>query len=212
MSFSKLILPASAALLFACSPDIASNTYFCGPEGLCPPGLQCSYNAESTLAYSCDLPNAVKDFECGTANADVEPDDTTENAFDLGALACGSQLFFPEHGCIENGTDIDHFKFRREQLCQGEDPHVAIRLQASIAAAPLSLTLLGEDGSPVGSATDCSDGSDIAKGLQTLCLDATDLPAETFTIRIQVDDAAGSDCDGKCLFNRYSLSLSSPSR
>ena len=62
-------------LLAACSPEIVSGAYLCGPEASCPDGQEC--NGEDNV---CVLPGGAKPFGCGDKITEVEPNDVGAKA------------------------------------------------------------------------------------------------------------------------------------
>src|SRR5436305_1499322 len=82
-------------VLVACSPDIASGTYFCGPEEACPSNQVCS-PANNT----CVLPSTTQPFACETAN--VTGDDSPGAGQAIAGLGCVS-LPNVVIGCLPEG-------------------------------------------------------------------------------------------------------------
>ena len=139
----------------ACSPEITSDTYYCGPNGLCPPELACERSSEENFTYNCVLEEAAQEFSCPTLTLDQEPDDDLMSALDVGLLSCGAQKTFTSWGCIGSADDVDHFRFSRDSDCMSR-PKVAISLRYPIGAIGLSIELLDSSNSSVASGVSCT--------------------------------------------------------
>ncbi len=190
-----------------CTPEIDRNTYFCGPDGFCPPNLSCQFGSAQTFSYNCVLPRETLDFSCPVPSADEEPDDTPAQAQDLGEIACGEQVQFANWGCIEDGDDVDTFRFVRPTSCNGGDPRAKATLRFPVGGSPLAIELVDDSGQVLSRGEICTsqDG-----GTEQLCIDHRDLAPGTYDLRIKLDESANADCDGRCRFNRYQLVVASP--
>tara|TARA_R110002096_G_scaffold299503_2_gene494011 strand:- start:84205 stop:84837 length:633 start_codon:yes stop_codon:yes gene_type:complete len=208
MSRIALLIWAALALT-SCKPEISSNTYFCGPDSLCPPGLACQLGDNGSFAYNCVSANEVRDFSCPSQTADVEPDDEAGQAREMGEIGCGEQLQFDDWGCIEDATDVDTFEFIRPTECNGSNPHTRVTLRAPLGAAPLGIELLDEAGQVLTTGELCTTQQD-QTGTEQVCIENGDLAPGTYRLRIFVNDAANADCDGTCAFNHYQLVIASP--
>ena len=193
-----------AALLAAgCSPEIGTGTYFCGPERLCPPDLECN---DQTV--TCEVPAEVEAFACPTASNLEEPDDDLASARDLGTLACGIiDPLIDEPGCVPQAGDVDLFKFVYDEECSGADPHVSVVVRFPIAHVPLTLELLDGDGAVLQEAELCTSSAD-RTGTDRVCLESR-LTSGTYYLRVRAADG-GPDCDGTCHYNRYQVAMSLP--
>ncbi len=196
----------------ACAPDIATNSYFCGPEGLCPPKQSCNFGEFPDIAYSCQLPESVSAFRCAGAPLDQEPDDTQEQGTALGELQCETRQNLPSFGCITSATDVDHFVFNKSASCGGDNPQVQARIQFPIGAAPVSVQLLDATGATLRTGEFCSSQVETDTGMESRCITTPDLEAGTYTLRISLDSEANANCSGECDFNRYKLVLAASSR
>lgn len=207
----RLLIPLSLALTLtlACKPEITSNTYFCGPERNCPPGLACQEGQLESFPFSCVGPLSVTSFSCPQPSGDHEPDDTSETAQDLGELECGSQLELSNWGCISTANDVDHFSLQRDALCAGDESRFRGKLRYPLGLAPLSLELLDASGMIMATAELCTSAVDTS-GSDERCIEVSDLAPGTYTLRVSVDSDANADCDGDCAYNRYQLFASVP--
>jgi hypothetical protein len=187
----------------ACTPDIGTNTYFCGPERLCPPDLECN-DAEVT----CVLPSQTEAFSCPANANDAEPDDDLASAFDLGSLSCGQfDPLIDEPGCVPDASDVDLYRFEYDAECAGTDPHIDVKVRFPIALVPLTLELLDADGAVLQVGELCTPSND-QTGSDRLCLEGR-LASGTYFLRIRSADGA-PDCDGTCHYNRYQVAFSLP--
>lgn len=203
-------------LVSACTPEITSDTYSCGPEMLCPPKLACHLGPlqsddsleSARFAYSCVTTLIAGPFACSDVTSDQEPDDEPSAGLDLTALACGSQFEFTDWGCIAQSDDVDHYRFSIPTACLGNDPRFQANLRYPIGTAPLTLDLLDASGTVISSAELCSNSS-TEGGIEASCLIVPNLPVGDYVLRVKLDPVGTADCDGECAFNRYQLRLSS---
>ncbi|MBL4632780.1 MAG: hypothetical protein JKY56_02850 [Kofleriaceae bacterium] len=211
-SRTTLFVFALALSAAACAPDIETNTYFCGPEGLCPPGQSCNFGEFPDMTYSCQLPESVFAFRCAGVPTDQEPDDTIEEGTSLGELQCDSRQSLPSFGCITTATDVDHFVFSKSTSCGGDNPNIQIEIQFPIGAAPVSVQLVDSAGATLSTGEFCSSEEETDNGLESRCIDTPDLAEGTYALRITLDSEANASCSGECEFNRYKLVLAAKSR
>lgn len=199
----KIAIAIAGAALAACTPDIGTSTYYCGPERLCPPDLECN-----DANFTCELPSLVQAFECPAASNDAEPDDDLDTARDLETLSCG--VFDPlqdEAGCVPAAGDVDLYKFEYDDQCSGSDPHIEVKVRFPIAHVPLTLELLDDAGQVMQEAELCTASND-QTGMERVCLEAR-LSSGTYYLRVRVPDNA-PDCDGACHYNFYRIAFSLP--
>lgn len=196
------VLVAAIALSAACSPDIGTGTYFCGPDRLCPPDLECDDNT-----FVCESRQGADRFECPAGSESSEPDDSRGDALEAGPIACGAPLF-PQvvTGCVADAEDRDHIAFELEQECTGEDPHVEITLRYPIALVALEMSLLDEDGDVVADGEICTLSGD-ATGMERVCIDR---PLDPGAYVLRIRSTGVGDCDGDCPHNQYVLDISYP--
>lgn len=206
----------------ACKPNITTDTYFCGPEELCPPKLSCHLGPlqsepppeglppePARFAYTCVTSVSAKNFSCSENTSDQEPDDEPAMALDLMAISCGSHVVQADWGCIDEALDRDHYRFSLVDTCFENNPRFEATLSYPLGTAPLSLDLLDDSGAIIASGSICSASSDEG-GTEERCIDLPDLPVGEYVLRVQIDTAGNADCDGDCAFNRYRLLLSTP--
>lgn len=203
------LLGLLALSVSGCKPEITGETYFCGPEGLCPPNLSCQFGDHEDFAYNCVNELSADDFSCPEVTSDREPDNLAAEALDVGVLTCGSQFAFADWGCIDQGTDVDHFLLTRASVCVGSDPHFKASLRYPVGSAPLSLVLLDAAGESVAQGELCTPDFDTS-GTELRCIESRDLPVGDYTLRVELDPQANADCDGACRYNHYQLFISSP--
>jgi hypothetical protein len=196
----RALVVAAGLALAACSPQIDKGTYFCGPERLCPPDLECD-----EPSFTCEAPSLAEPFACPDGSEATEPDDAIDAAYDAGATRCGEPLSNAQRGCIvDDDTDLMRFEYVAD--CAGSDPHLEVSLRFPIAFAPLGVDLLDDAGEVVATAELCTGPSDFT-GSEVLCL-TTRPPAGVYYLRVQLAD--GPDCDGDCRFNQYYLDVTTP--
>lgn len=207
--FIPLAISLVALALVSCKPEISRNTYFCGPDSLCPPNLACQLGDNESFAYNCVLPREVDAFSCPEFTADTEPDNEPEQARDMGEIGCGEQVQFQNWGCIADDSDVDHFLFVRPSECNGANPRAKATLRFPLGAAPLVMELLDESGQVLSTSEVCTGEQD-STGTEQVCIDNADVTPGTYRLRISLDEAANADCDGDCRFNHYLLVIASP--
>jgi hypothetical protein len=191
-----------AAAVGACTPEIGTGTYFCGPERLCPPEQTCD---EPT--HTCVNPVLAEPFACPEDTEDFEPDDELAEARDLGGMLCGQQLFGGGfNGCIAGAGKIDVFMLTGN-ACSGSDTAaLSARLRYPTAFVPLQLELLDADGELLATGVPCDVGDDFG-GLDGVCLESP-VDDAIYYVRVSVDPV-GPDCDGGCAQTQYILDIAS---
>jgi hypothetical protein len=90
---------ALVGALSACKPEINGETYYCGPERLCPPNLECQLGSLDSFAYNCVIPISAEPFLCPEVTLDREPDEAEEDGYALGTMQCGDQITSTNWGC-----------------------------------------------------------------------------------------------------------------
>jgi hypothetical protein len=195
-------LPEAGLLLLwlaaaACTPEIIPGAYLCGREQMCPEDQACNGPDQT-----CVLANQAQPFACG-ATTEHEPNDAPtapEVVADLGCISA----FIEIKGCSSATSDEDWFQFDVPGNCSAVA--VSARLIAPVAFAPLTLALLGSDGSTVAAAVPCSDTPDddhIAH--DELCLRPTLTAGARYTLGVAQQGLA--NCGGACAHNRYTLTV-----
>ena len=185
-------------LVAACTPEIASGSYLCGPEGYCPPDQVCSGSNNT-----CVLAGQEQAFACTDKYAEHEPDDTATQALAAPQLGCVSAPFI-EKNCLHDGDPADWLKVTSPSGCTA----VAIQVRATfpVAFEPVVLELwdLASNTMIAPSAT-CPAGSGIVAGDDGECLTATVMTSHDYGVAVK--PAGGGDCGGTCAHNRYDLSV-----
>jgi hypothetical protein len=196
-AFKPTVPVLALVAVAACTPDIASGSYLCGPEQDCPDGQKCD-GATNT----CVLPAQASAFACDPT-VEHEPDDTPSQGFSIAGLTCTSSPFLA-HGCLAAGDGQDWFQVPVPAACAA----VAIDLQVSfpVAFEPLSVDLFDATGATsVASGAACVHRTTIGPGDDGACIHATLSPGATYAL--QIHPAGGGDCGGGCNYNRYTLTL-----
>jgi len=199
----RLLATALILALAACTPEIGTGTYFCGPERLCPPELSCD-----DTSYTCIAPSSVDPFVCPEGFDDTEPDDEMSTAQDLGELDCGLNLLQAANSCLQAGSGADYYTFTYNGNCQGANPHLAIQMRYPIALVPLQLELIDGNGTVVATGDYCTQSND-SSGRESLCIDTPPVTGTTYFVKVS-RDPDGPDCDGDCDFNQYLLNIAFP--
>lgn len=180
----------------ACTPDIASGAYLCGPDATCPEGQACS-GADNI----CVLPFLAEPFSC-EPEVQTEPDDTPEMAYVLGELDCVS-IPTSLDNCMMAGDVGDWVKFTTSAGCTSIA--VDARVTFPIAFERMALELWDLDrGELLATDTECENGSAEA-GHDVRCVAAA-LQNET-TYGVQVRPSGEGNCNGECSYNRYTFRL-----
>jgi hypothetical protein len=180
--------------LAACSPDILSGSYLCGPEQSCPDGQACDGSNNT-----CVIASTAKPFACA-ASDEHEPDNTPAQALDVGTFACVSTVF-SEHGCLAAGDTQDWYTITAPTGCTAVA--INIRVTYPIAFETIGVNLADANGTLIASDAPCVVAGTTAD--DDRCLLQTITPGSTY--KIQVKPAGGGDCDGNCNFNRYTLAI-----
>lgn len=184
-----------AFVLAACSPEIPSGSYRCGPDQACPEGQLCN-GPDNT----CVQASTAQPFAC-LPKQEHEPDNAPAMATDMGAFACVSNVYTFD-GCLAPGDTQDWFKLTTPAGC------TAIQAEVRISY-PISYETLGVQ---LGDAGGAKMTDDVACKTQSggladddRCITQPITGSTTYTI--EVKPAGGGDCDGACNYNRYTLSV-----
>ena len=187
-------------LLGACTPEIVSGAYLCGPDATCPEGLVCSgiEDMMGNVADTCVLPSLVQPFSC-EPDVDFEPDNTSAEAFLIPNLGCVSAPFVNE-ACMMSGDSADWVKFAAPSGCTAVE--VEARISFSLAFEELAFELWDLDrNEKVGASGECTQGA--MSGDERRCMDFTLVPGTSYGIKVH--PTGSGNCDGDCSFNRYTL-------
>jgi hypothetical protein len=180
--------------LAACSPDILSGSYLCGPDQSCPTDQACN-GSDNT----CVIASTASPFAC-TTKEEHEPDNTPAQGLAVGALDCVSTTF-SQHGCLAAGDTADWFTLTAPTGCTALA--INIRVTYPIAFETVGVNLTDPTGTLIASDAPCKVAG--TAGDDDRCLVQTITPGSSYAI--QVKPAGGGDCDGKCNFNRYTLAI-----
>ena len=181
--------------LAACSPDILSGSYLCGPEQSCPDGQACDGSNNT-----CVIASTVTPFGC-LPKEEHEPDNTPATGFAVGALGCVSQVF-STHGCLAAGDTQDWFTLTAPTGCTALE--IDVRVTYPVAYETLGLALADAAGTTIAMDAPCATEGGTA-GDDDRCIKQTITPGSSYAV--QVKPAGGGDCDGRCNFNRYTLAI-----
>ena len=188
-------------LLGACTPEIVSGAYLCGPDASCPEGFVCNGTEDmlvGLMADTCVLPSVTRPFAC-EPDVNFEPDNTSDEAFLIPNLACVSAPFV-NSACMMPGDTADWVKFAAPSACTAVE--VEARIAFSLAYEELAFELWDLDRNmKVGDSGDCSQGAE--NGDERRCLDFTLVPGTNYGIKVRPTGVG--NCDGDCSHNRYTL-------
>ena len=203
----KTLRFAPLLLVFAaCTPEVATGVYACGPDELCPDGLACSRDAvnkdgEHLVTGLCVAPGAVKQFACGQQHADVANDDSPATARTLGDLDCVSTLREAK-SCLPQNDTGDFYTLTVPANCPTGNLRAAVTYPVSWQRLVLQVAKVGE--TPATVDVKCPGIQDDDNPLAKSCLDAPVSPGN-YVIGV-IADGTGN-CDGDCKFNRYTLGV-----
>lgn len=192
----RAILLASCVCLAACEPTIASGSYQCGPDEICPEGLACN-----RVDGLCVAPGATRPFVCGAEYSDVAGDDSPATARTLGELPCSSAVS-ESRSCLPMGDSGDFYTFTVAAGCTSSHVRASVLHPVAWQRLVLQLAKVGE--TPVTIDASCPTVREVDDPLTASCLDAPVQPG-TYVIGV-VPDGTGN-CDNDCKFNRYTLGV-----
>jgi len=180
--------------LSACTPEIVSGSYLCGPNASCPEDQVCD-----GIDNIC-LTAAAQPFSC-TAARDSEPDDTAEQAFPLGAMSCMSVASVLD-SCMDEGDSSDWVSFETSASCT--DLSVDVRVTFPTAFEELGLELWDVAANErIAVNAPCEFTGE--PGDELRCLKGPVAPGKKYAI--QVLPTGEGTCSGSCAYNRYTLRM-----
>jgi len=178
----------------ACTPEIVSGSYLCGPNATCPDDQLCN-GPDNVCVTASALP-----FSCEPELA-TEPDDTTDKAFSLGPLDCVS-LASVLDSCMDETDAADWVAFSTRESC-GEIM-ADVRVTFPTAFEELALELWDLDANErIAVDTPCASTGEAGDELR--CLKAPLVPGTRYAV--QVLPTGEGTCDGRCAYNRYTLRM-----
>jgi hypothetical protein len=182
------------AALAACSPDIPSGSYECGPNATCPADQVCDGPTNT-----CVIASTAGAFACDST---LEHDDNTPaTGTAIPQLQCVSTVF-SQPGCLAANDGQDWFQFAVPAACTSVE--VKINVAYPVAFEPLALVLSDATGAQI--ATDIACKNPPPGGEDSRCITQTLTPGTAYAIAVK-PLGKGDDCDGTCNFNRYTLSV-----
>lgn len=200
---TTLLLPfALPFALAACTADIAPDTYFCGPERLCPEGLTCN-DADNI----CTAPSNVEAFGCGKIDGipipDMVGDDTPADGFDITNV--NTCLVTRElRACLFADDPGDWVQFDLPAVSCSGTYTMTGRVTFAIAFEPLAIQLSTDDGPPQTVDVECDKATD-SGGQTQRCFEVQLAGGSHYAIGVVHGNTA--NCDGDCAHNRYVLDL-----
>jgi hypothetical protein len=183
-------------LLGACSPEIVSGSYLCGPEQACPPGEACD-----GVTDSCLLASRAEPFEC-EMGTDIPGDDTKDTANQIPQLQCVS-VPYTVTGCMPMGDGADWYKLATPSTCSSVEVQARIQFPVSYEHLAMELWDLGLD-TLVGSDIECAKSSGDPAHIER-CINLTVTPGHDYGVLIK--PTTDGSCGGDCAYNRYYLTV-----
>jgi hypothetical protein len=186
------------AALAGCAPDIASASYVCGPDETCPPDQACNGPDNK-----CVIASTAQPFAC-LAKELHEPDDVLAQALQVPQLDCVSTPFI-DHGCLAAGDLQNWYKLSTPGNCTAVE--VNVRLDYAVSTETLGLELWDAEGAGAKLVGDspCATGANADAGDDARCVKLTLGNGHHYGILVK--PAGGGDCDGRCNYNRYQLTV-----
>lgn len=178
--------------LAACTPDIVSGAYLCGPNASCPEDQRCN-GPDNT----CVLDTTALPFKC-VPEVETEPDDTSAQGHLISNLGCVS-VPFVNASCMLEGDSADWVRFVAPAVCTAVA--VEARVTFPVAFERMGLELWDLDANMM-LVTDSECGLGEA-GEELRCLEQVLVPGKTYGILVK--PAGDGNCDGACAYNRYTL-------
>jgi len=182
--------------LVACSPDIVSGSYLCGPEQSCPPGEACD-----GITDSCLLTSRAEPFAC-EENTQTANDDTPDTASQVPQLQCVS-VPYSLNGCMPMGDSADWFKLSTPSACSAVE--VQARIQYPVAYEHLAMELWDlQMNSSIGSDIECPKSVGDPAHVER-CINLQVTPGRDYGIVVK--STTDGACGGACAYNRYYLTV-----
>lgn len=180
-------------LVGACTPDVVSGSYLCGPNASCPENLACNGPDNK-----CVLASTVQAFTC-TPDLNTEPDDAPETAHQVPVDGCVTVPSATDN-CMLQGDSQDWVALTPPASCTSVELRAAVSY--TLAFEELSLELWNLDSNTqVGSDSACPDtGED---SVEQRCLNQVLTPGTRYGIKVK--PTGDGDCNGECAYNRYTL-------
>jgi hypothetical protein len=179
----------------ACSADIPSGSYECGPEQACPPGQACN-----GVDNTCVAPTLVEPFKCLAAE-EKEPDNSPTTATSITNLGCVSNVFTFD-GCLAAGDMQDWFTFTAPTGCAGLEAD--IKVSFPLAFETVGLVLGDAAGAMVAPDAACTAGTK-SPADDERCIKQSITQGQSYTV--EVKPAGNGNCNGACNYNRYTIQV-----
>jgi hypothetical protein len=186
--------------LVACSPDIATGAYLCGPEQGCPSGQVCN-----GVDNTCVIPTSAMPFACDPATETHEPDEDATHAASLGTLDCANAPILV-NGCLAAHDGADWISFVMRPDCTTGS--ISASIASPLAFEPVTVDLFDATGTTklAGADATCPNTSaSDTTGEYADCLQQALTPGTSYTLR--VTPTGDANCGGSCAFNRYRLTV-----
>jgi hypothetical protein len=181
----------------ACTPEITTGTYLCGPEELCPDDLAC--DGKTNL---CVNPTLVEPFACAPDDTEIEPNNSPAEAEPVPLGGCSTTVELT--GCEgAAGDTADYFSFVVPASCPASTV-VAVRLSYPLAYEPPAINVLSS-GTDILTDQPCATAGSDANGDGVSCGRGPVVAGMTYTV--EVTGSGEANCGGMCAHNRYRLTV-----
>jgi hypothetical protein len=178
----------------ACTPEIVSGSYLCGPNASCPEDQAC--NGPDNVCVSSN----AEPFSCEPKKV-TEPDDSTDMAFSIGVLDCAAVASVID-SCMDETDPADWVAFSTSASCA--DAVADVRVTFPTAFEELGMELWDLDANErVAVDSPCPVSGE--GGDELRCIKMALAPATRYAI--QVLPTGEGTCDGGCAYNRYALRM-----
>lgn len=185
-----------AIALSACTPNVFSESYLCGPDSVCPEDQACN-----GPDHTCVLASKAQPFTCAPTMI-TEPDDTSDQAHVLQTTSCQA-VPVSEGNCMLANDAEDWVKFQVPSTCSAT-------VQVNVVISyPIAFEQLGTELWDLDHNTKIADDGECKKkaevGEENRCTLQTLVPGGNYGIKVH--PTGEGNCDGNCSYNSYSLSL-----
>jgi hypothetical protein len=191
----------AATSVAGCDPSVAIDTYFCGPNRGCPPGQTCN-----DREWTCTDSGLTQSFQCPEGGEAAEPDDTRDQALDLGDTFCGDVIVSERPGCLPDAGDVDIYRFNHAALCERNNT-IEVTVSYPAAFVPADLRVVDSAGNEVGEPVECTNPN-AGSGRYSVCVDF-ELGVDSYFIEVSPLNGT-DDCGGDCQFNSYVMDIRLP--
>jgi hypothetical protein len=182
--------------LAACTPNVFSEAYLCGPDSVCPEDQACN-----GPDHTCVLASKAQPFAC-SPTMPTEPDDTSDTAHVIQMSSCQGVPVLEDNCMLQNDAE-DWVKF---QVPAADCSSVQL---TAVIQYPIAFEQLGAELWDLDHNTKVVDDGACAKpgkvGEENRCITQALVAGTNYGVRVH--PTGEGNCDGNCSYNSYSLSL-----